>query len=122
MHPDGHDRERARRPRRDESYDEDREDREGRESRRSISAASAARMAIEDARELTGKEPIGAVSVEPANGGWTIGVEMVEERRVPSTADMLGLYLVQLSAGGELLSCRRDRRYLRGSTDVAKAS
>ncbi|GAA2637131.1 hypothetical protein GCM10010399_82930 [Dactylosporangium fulvum] len=116
MHPDGHERERARRPRRDESYDEDRED------RRSISAASAARMAIEDARELTGKEPIGAVSVEPANGGWTVGVEVVEERRIPSSADMLGLYLVQLSGSGELLSCRRDHRYLRGSTDVAKAS
>lgn len=113
MHPDGHDRERTRRPRREESYADE---------RRTLSAGSAARMAIDDIQDLTGKEPIGIVSVEPSDGGWTVGVEVVEERRIPSTADMLGLYLVDLSGSGELLSCRRDRRYLRGSTDTAKAS
>lgn len=82
-----------------------------------LAAASIARLAIDEVAELTGKEPLGVVSVEPAEDGWLVGVEVVEERRIPSSADMLGLYLAELDDDGELLSCHRDRRYLRGSTD-----
>lgn len=82
-----------------------------------LAAASIARLAIDEVGELTGKEALGVVSVEPAEDGWLVGVEVVEERRVPSSADMLGLYLAELDDDGELLACHRDRRYLRGSTD-----
>lgn len=83
-----------------------------------LSAPAAARMGMEDVRDLTGREPLGVVSVEPADDGWQVGVEVVEERRIPSSADMLALYTAEISADGDLLSCRRDRRYLRGSTDA----
>ncbi|MEV4131868.1 gas vesicle protein GvpO [Dactylosporangium sp. NPDC049742] len=84
-----------------------------------LSAASIARLAVDEVGQLTGKETLGVVSVEPADDrGWVIGVEVVEERRIPSSADMLGLYLVELDDDGELLACHRDRRYLRGSTDA----
>ncbi|MFF5228325.1 gas vesicle protein GvpO [Dactylosporangium sp. NPDC000521] len=97
------------------------EPRERRETARPepLPAASIAHLAIDEVGQLTGKETLGIVSVEPAeDGGWIVGVEVVEERRIPSSADMLGLYLVELDDDGELLACHRDRRYLRGSTDA----
>jgi hypothetical protein len=81
-------------------------------------APAAARRALEDMGELTGKEAIGVVSVEPAGDGWRVGIEAIEERRIPSSADMLGLYLVDVGPDGEMTSVRRDRRYLRGSTET----
>ncbi|MFG1933377.1 gas vesicle protein GvpO [Mycobacterium sp. NPDC048908] len=38
---------------------------------------------------------------------------MVEERRIPSSADMLALYEIELDADGEFLAYSRTRRYMR---------
>ncbi len=42
---------------------------------------------------------------------------MIEDRRIPSSTDMLALYEVVLDMDGELLSYRRTRRYTRGAGD-----
>lgn len=85
-----------------------------------LSAAEVTRIAIEHLSELTTKEPQGATSVEPRDDGWTVEVEVIEDRRIPSSADMLALYEVELDPDGNLLSYRRTKRYGRGSTDPGR--
>jgi hypothetical protein len=65
-------------------------------------------------REMTAKDPEGVTSVAPAEDGWTVEVEVVEDRRIPSSADVLALYEVQIDTEGSLKSYRRTRRYTRG--------
>ena len=82
-----------------------------------LTAAQAARAALRQIAELTGKQPEGVTAVEPAEGGWVVGVEVVEDRRIPSSSDILAAYETGLDMDGELLSYRRVRRYPRGRTD-----
>jgi hypothetical protein len=82
-----------------------------------LSAAKAAQLGLEQIEELTGKEPAGVTSVEPVDEGWAVGVEVVEDKRIPSSTDMLAVYQAELDASGELRSYRRQRRYSRGSGD-----
>jgi hypothetical protein len=77
-------------------------------------AHDVAELALRAIAQLTGKDPLGATSVMPADEGWTVEVEVVEDRRIPSSTDMLALYEVVLDMDGELLSYRRTRRYTRG--------
>jgi hypothetical protein len=67
--------------------------------------------------EFTGKELRGVVSLEPSENGWLVGVEVVEDRRVPSSNDVLGLYLTEIDADGYLRTYRRTKRYPRGRGD-----
>lgn len=83
-----------------------------------ISAAQAAAAALAHLEELTSKEPQGVTSVEPTEDGWVVEVEVVEDRRIPSSADMLALYEVEIDLDGNLLAYRRTRRYGRGSSDI----
>ena len=46
--------------------------------------------------------------------GWKVTVEIVELRRVPSSTDLLGCYVVTLDDDGELVGYERTRRYQRG--------
>jgi hypothetical protein len=65
--------------------------------------------------EITGMEAGAVTGLERADdNGWRVTVELVELSRVPSTADVLGVYEARLDAGGELLEYRRVRRYSRG--------
>jgi hypothetical protein len=82
-----------------------------------MSAAQAARSGLRGLADLIGKRPEGVTAVEPTDDGWRVGVEVVEERRVPSTADILAIYQAELDADGRLLSYRRIRRYSRGRGD-----
>lgn len=82
-----------------------------------LSAAKAAQLGLRQIADVTGKEPAGVVSVESAEEGWTVGVEVVEDKRIPSSTDMLAVYHADLDASGELQSYRRLRRYNRGSGD-----
>ena len=77
-------------------------------------AAQAARRAV---AELTGRDPEGVTAVEPTEDGWLVGVEVVEDHRVPSAADILAIYEAELDLDGGLVSCRRTRRYPRGKGD-----
>jgi hypothetical protein len=80
-----------------------------------LSAARAARAGLRQIAELTGKKPEGVTGVEPAEDGWLVGVEIVEDRRIPSSADILAIYQADVDSEGELASYRRVRRYSRGS-------
>jgi hypothetical protein len=73
-----------------------------------------ARRAMSDLAELLGREPEGMVSLERTDGGWRIGVEVVEVRRIPDTADVIAEYEVDTDGKGHLTGYRRTRRYARG--------
>ncbi|MGW5671841.1 gas vesicle protein GvpO, partial [Micromonospora sp. NPDC003776] len=82
-----------------------------------ISAAEAAREALRQIVALTGRDPLGVTSIQPTDDGWRIGVEVVEDHRIPASTDLLGLYEVELDMTGSLLGYRRTRRYQRGKGD-----
>ena len=97
---------------------------DGRGARRSrrgrgdgLTAAKAGQAALRQIAELTGKESEGVTGVEPADEGWVVGVEVVEDRRIPSSTDILATYETELDMDGELVSYRRVRRYPRGRGD-----
>ena len=60
---------------------------------------------------LTGRQPESVISIEPRDGDWCVGVEVVETRRIPDSADILAIYEVLVGSGGDLISYRRTRRY-----------
>jgi hypothetical protein len=82
-----------------------------------LTAAQASQVALRQIAELTGKEPAGVTGVEPADDGWVVGVEVVEDRRIPSSTDLLATYETEIDMEGDLLSYRRVRRYPRGRGD-----
>lgn len=82
-----------------------------------LSAREAAESAMRQIADLTTREPVGVTSVQPVEDGWQVEVEVVEEARIPSSADTLALYEVELDLDGVLLSYRRTQRYARGRTD-----
>jgi hypothetical protein len=79
-----------------------------------LTAAKIGEVALDHVARLTGKKTNGVTSVEPTDDGWQVDVEVVEENRIPSSADMLATFQVDLDMTGELLSYRRTRRYSRG--------
>jgi Gas vesicle synthesis protein GvpO len=105
--------------------DDDRQDEDAdRRPRRphGLSAAKAARTGLRQIAELTGKKPEGVTAVEPADDGWLVGVEVVEDRRIPSSADILAIYEADVDSEGELASYHRVRRYSRGRGDGSEES
>ena len=82
-----------------------------------ISAAEAAREGLRQIVSLTGKDALGITSIKPTDDGWLVGVEVVEDHRIPASTDLLGLYEVELDMTGSLLGYRRTRRYQRGKGD-----
>ena len=87
------------------------------ENLRPLSAAEAGREGLQQIIELTGKDPEGVTGVERSQDGWLVTVEVVEDRRIPSSTDMLSTYEAEIDGDGELLSYRRVRRYARGRGD-----
>lgn len=102
----------------DDRYDEDelRPGERDAEEPPGLSATEAGQAALRHITGLSTREPVGITSVEPTDDGWTAEVEVVEEHRIPSSSDMLGLYTVELDLDGELLSYRRIHRYPRGTS------
>lgn len=90
-----------------------------RRSRRNdgVSAAKAGQLAMRQIAELTGKQTEGITGVEPGDDGWIVGVEVVEDQRIPSSTDILATYETEVDADGELVSYRRVKRYTRGHGD-----
>jgi hypothetical protein len=82
-----------------------------------VSAAEAAQEGLRQIVGLTGKDPIGIVSVEPTDDGWRVGVEVVEDHRIPMSADLLSIYEAELDLAGSLVGYQRTRRYQRGKAD-----
>ncbi|WP_063045267.1 gas vesicle protein GvpO [Nocardia pseudovaccinii] len=85
-----------------------------------ITAAQASAAAIEILVELTSKHVEGVTSMEPIEDGWLVEMEVLEDRRIPSSGDMLALYELELDLDGNLLAYRRIKRYYRGSTDIGE--
>jgi hypothetical protein len=85
-------------------------------------AREAAEVGLRQVADLTGREPQGVVSLEPAEDGWVVGVEVLEDRRIPSTADILALYEAEIDEGGDLIAYSRKRRYPRGKTDSGEVA
>ena len=86
-----------------------------------LSAAKAGQAGLRQIAELTGKEPEGVTGVEPAEDGWVVGVEVVEDKRIPSSTDILATYETEVGMDGELVSYRRVKRYTRGRGDDGDA-
>lgn len=81
-----------------------------------IGAKEAAVAALEIIASMVGKDPLGVTSVEPIEDGWLVGIEVLEQARLPRTSDVLGLYEVEIDLDGGVISYRRERRYLRAAT------
>jgi hypothetical protein len=67
---------------------------------------------------LLGRPAEGVISLKRADEGWQVGLEVLEIRRVPDTADVLAEYQVETDENGGLVEYRRVRRYLRGSVEA----
>ena len=87
-----------------------------------LQASVAAKSGIGSICDLTGKQPEGVTAVEPLENGWLIAVEVIEDQRVPSSADILATYEAELAPDGTLLAYRRTRRYMRGRGDGGRAT
>lgn len=88
---------------------------------RKPSASRIAAQAQEHLSALTSKPVVGVTSVEPAEQGWLVEVEVLEEARIPSSSDMLALYEAELNEHGDLLAYRRTKRYARGRADAGRS-
>jgi hypothetical protein len=75
------------------------------------------RAIVDDARrllrDLHGVEAESVSSVRRGRSGWTVGLEVVEVRRVPDSTDVLATYEVELDREGGVLRFERVRRYHR---------
>ncbi len=95
-----------------------RDDREDGEPLPLLTVREAVDVVRDAISEMTDGEPVRITSVAPTDeGGWVVEIETVEDKRIPSSADMLALYEVELDSDGEMLAYRRTRRYMRGQTD-----
>ncbi|GLX08303.1 gas vesicle protein GvpO [Microbispora sp. NBRC 16548] len=88
---------------------------EPRRRRAALNAVSAGRLGLRYIADLTSKDTEGVTSVEPVENGWLVDVEVIEDRRIPSTGDMLSIYECQVDDEGNLMSYRRTRTYRRGT-------
>jgi len=82
-----------------------------------MKGARAASLAARQLQELTGKDAESIVGMERTQDGWRIEIEALELRRIPETTDVLACYAVEVDEDGDLVSCRRVRRYVRGSAE-----
>ena len=106
----------------DEEQEEPRHPRRGRradgqDGDGSVTAAVAARRAAQQVADFTGRSPECVISIDRADDGWQVGVEVVESQRIPDTQDVLAIYEVSVDRRGDLVSYRRTRRYARGQLD-----
>jgi Gas vesicle synthesis protein GvpO len=92
--------------------------RPGRGGGSAMTASEAAQAALRQISQLTAKQPEGITQVARTEDGWTVGIELVEDQRIPSSSDILATYETTIDADGELLSYRRVRRYARGRGDT----
>ena len=82
-----------------------------------LTAREAVALVRDYITEMTEGEPVRMTSATPTDeGGWIIEIETVEDRRIPSSADILALYEMELDSSGEMLGYQRTRRYMRGQT------
>jgi hypothetical protein len=77
-----------------------------------------AQQARQQVAEMTGLEAGTVTGLDRAGDDrWVVTVEVVELARIPSTMDVMGIFEVTLSDGGELVGLRRSGRLRRSQTD-----
>ncbi|MEN3320196.1 MAG: hypothetical protein V7643_3598 [Mycobacterium sp.] len=82
----------------------------------SIPAREAGQIAADFITPITRRRPTQITGIAPSDEeGWIVEVEVVEDLRIPPSADMLALYEIELDAHGELLAYHRTHRYMRGN-------
>ena len=80
-------------------------------------ARQAVKAALRQVMDLSGKQAESITDVERREDGWMIGIEVVEDHRIPSSADILASYEATVDQDGELIAYRRVGRYIRGRSD-----
>ncbi|MFE3451676.1 gas vesicle protein GvpO [Nonomuraea sp. NPDC059194] len=95
--------------------DDDREERPA-----ELTATTASQAGLRHIVDLTAREAESVTLVEPVEDGWVVEVEVIEDRRIPSSGDILALYEADLDTEGNLLSYRRKGRYRRGTGDMPR--
>jgi len=95
---------------------------EPRRRRRAMTALTAGERGLRYIADLTVRDAEAVTLVEPADDGWTVHVEIVEDRRIPSSGDVLAVYEAELDEEGDLRSYRRLRRYRRGTSEIGEGS
>lgn len=106
-------------PEREQARTAEPESNAGKTSR--LSTVEVAGAGLRQIAELTGKEVIGVTSIRALEDGWSVEVEAVEDRRIPSSSDLLAVYEAQLGTDGALVGYRRKKRYARGWGDKGDA-
>ena len=77
------------------------------EAPRRANGVQIASRAAEELHQLTGREAEAIIGLSRNDEGWTVQVEVLEVRRIPSTTDVLALYEIDASAEGALQGYRR---------------
>jgi hypothetical protein len=67
--------------------------------------------------DLHGADAESVSSVARTRTGWTVGLEVVEVRRIPDSTDILATYEVEIDGEGRVLRFERTRRYHRAEAD-----
>ena len=92
--------------------------RPARRGRKTMTAGEAAKAALREIASLTAKQPEGVTGVERTEDGWAVGIELVEDQRIPSSSDILATYEIAIDPDGDMQSYRRIKRYARGRGDT----
>jgi hypothetical protein len=90
--------------------------------RRSKTPLAVAREAARQLAELTGKEPEAVTAISRNDDGWKVALDVVELHRVPETADLIAVYVVETDDEGQLMSYRRTRRFVRSQAQEGDAT
>lgn len=85
-----------------------------------LTASTAGQVARDRIAPLVGRPIEAVIMVRPSADGWTVEVEVVEDRRVPSSGDTLAVYVVELDRHGEMVSYTRARTYKRAKGDAGR--
>lgn len=80
-----------------------------------------AQLAARQLEMISGRRVDGVTSLERADEGWRIGLDLVESARIPPATDVLGNYEVVVDDDGDLLRYERIRRYIRGQAGEDQA-
>lgn len=73
-----------------------------------------AEKAKEQIKSLVKKEPLGVIAIEKEGTKWKVLLEILERKAVPDTQDLVGIYELFLTEGGELLSYKQIEKRHRG--------
>lgn len=80
-----------------------------------------ARRAGRALADLGGLDVERVTALEPDDEhGWRITLEAVELRRIPDTADVIGVYEMTMSHGGQFVGYRQISRHARGRVEDAR--